>query len=73
NPNVCRHYADTLFMCYNIMKTIYIILNDQISSEICRQKGIDIYEKHKNQFQFSGNPATNMVTVQIRPFVELNY
>ncbi|CAF4088925.1 unnamed protein product [Rotaria sp. Silwood2] len=73
NPNVCRRYAGILFMCYNIMKTIYIVLNDRISSDIYKQKGINIYEKHKDQFQFNGNPATNIVTVEIRPFVELSY
>ncbi|CAF3278113.1 unnamed protein product [Rotaria socialis] len=73
NTNICRRYAGILFTCYNFMKTIFILLNDENSSKICQQKGIDIYEKHKDQFQFYGNLLTNTVTVEIRPFVELNY
>ncbi|CAF0983899.1 unnamed protein product [Didymodactylos carnosus] len=73
NPNVCRRYAGTLFTCYNNMATVYQAIHDVISAEICRQKIIDIYEKHNDQFQLIRNPAINIITVQICPMVELNY
>ena len=73
NPNVCRRYVATLFMCYNFMKRIYIELGDENSVEIYNQKAIDIYENHKDQFQFCANSTTNTITIEILPMVELGY
>jgi hypothetical protein len=55
------------------MKRIYIALKDQISIEICEQKVVNIFEKYKDQFYFIVNPLTNIITIEIRPFVELGY
>jgi tetratricopeptide (TPR) repeat protein len=73
NPNVCRRYAGTLFMCYKSIMTIYIALNNENLTEIYKQKAENIYEKHQDQFQFRFNPITNETTIEIRPFVELAY
>ncbi len=55
------------------MQTIYIILKDQISTETYRQKATDIYKKYENKLYFIVNPATNLITIEICPFVELSY
>ncbi|CAF1011684.1 unnamed protein product [Rotaria sordida] len=73
NPNVCRRYAGTLFMCYNSLMTIYMALQDQNSTEVYRHKVDHIYEKQRDQFQFVVNPVTNITTIEIRPFVDLGY
>jgi hypothetical protein len=38
-----------------------------------RQKAIYIYQNHADQFRFSANPETNMITLKIQPMVELSY
>ncbi|CAF1254556.1 unnamed protein product [Rotaria sordida] len=73
NPNICRRYAGTLFTCYNSMMEIYIALNNQNLVEMYRQKANYIYEKYRDQFQFSANPITHVITIKRRPMVELNY
>jgi tetratricopeptide (TPR) repeat protein len=73
NENVCRRYAGTLFTCYHSKMTIYISLNDSIAATTCEQQMINIYEKHKDQFQFIHNPQMNVNMIVLRPFVELNY
>ncbi|CAF1133552.1 unnamed protein product [Rotaria sordida] len=73
NPNICRRYAETLFTCYNSMMEIYIALKNQKLVEMYGQKANYIYEKYRDQFQFSANPITHVITIKRRPMVELNY
>jgi hypothetical protein len=51
------------------MKMIHIELNNEIEIIKCEQNIIMIYEKYKDQFHHIVNPET----IEIRPFIELNY
>lgn len=70
---VYRRYAETLFICYDSMTTIYTTINNESLTEVYKQNAIDIYEKHKDQFHFIANPGVNIITMEIRPLVELGY